>query len=272
MKTNLKKKALLPVVAMLVASVIALSGVSYAWFSLSETAKLTGIDVNVQSASGIKISAQDGNYSGWVTYDDIKAQAGNTIPKELIPVSTANEISFLAAVENKDDPSKLDITASTGNEYLKFNLYFNLDKAAEIYLDNGDGSKTEDGFANDGTASTLTYKSTEGNDLPKFARVGFVAPGSTTAVIWEPGKGTTSYKAVVKGAGTTAAPADVESATAVTTFEACGIANNAKLFDLPAGVSMVTVYVWAEGQDAECINANAGGNLLVDLGFSKIDK
>ena len=40
------------------------------------------------------------------------------------------------------------------------------------------------------------------------------------------------------------------------------------LFALGAGVTKIRVYVWVEGQDADCINEIAGGLFNVDLYFS----
>ena len=56
-KVKLVKKALLPAVIAVFCSLVALTSVSYAWFTLGNDASIEGMDVNVQAAEGIQISA-----------------------------------------------------------------------------------------------------------------------------------------------------------------------------------------------------------------------
>ena len=98
MKQNLRKKALVPAIAMVVASVIALSGVTYAWFTTGNTASVTGLDVNVQTANGIQISLDAASWRSILTADDLTNTAGKSnvaiqMPSnEIAPVSTAGNI------------------------------------------------------------------------------------------------------------------------------------------------------------------------------------
>ena len=105
---NFKKKALLPAIAMVLVSVIALTGVSYAWFTMSDTAEVGTLDIAVESAAGIQISADCTNFSSKIDLNKIKdATDGsdyntniNVIPTGAIyPVSTAGN---LVAVPNSN--------------------------------------------------------------------------------------------------------------------------------------------------------------------------
>ncbi|MCQ2399658.1 MAG: hypothetical protein MJ072_04040, partial [Clostridia bacterium] len=56
MKKSNFKKAALPVFAMLIASILSLTSVTYAWFTASTTATVDQIDVNVQAVGGLQIT------------------------------------------------------------------------------------------------------------------------------------------------------------------------------------------------------------------------
>ena len=100
MKKNLTKKALVPAIAMVVASVISLSGVTYAWFTTGNTATVGSLDVNVQTANGIQVSLDAQTWKSLVTADDIiNARDNATVPvsiqfpeDEIAPVSTAGYV------------------------------------------------------------------------------------------------------------------------------------------------------------------------------------
>ena len=56
-KKSLVKKALLPAIVAVMCSLLALTSVSYAWFTMGNEASVGAIDVNVQAAEGLQISA-----------------------------------------------------------------------------------------------------------------------------------------------------------------------------------------------------------------------
>ena len=69
-KRSLVKKALLPAIVAVLCSVIALTSVSYAWFTLGSTASVSDIDVNVTAAEGLQISADGTNWKSIMKLSD----------------------------------------------------------------------------------------------------------------------------------------------------------------------------------------------------------
>ena len=94
-KINLTKKAILPAIIAVICSVVALTSVSYAWFSLGDSATVETINVNVVATDSIQISADGSKYSGILSVNDLKASAltRNQFPTESIaPMSTAGNV------------------------------------------------------------------------------------------------------------------------------------------------------------------------------------
>lgn len=223
MKKNLGKKALLPAIAMVLASVIALSGVTYAWFTTGNTAQVDALDVNVATASGIQVSLDAASWKSTLTAKDFEnAVKSNNVTvqypmgnAEIAPMSSAG----LIAVDDKGEPngklamfygeinkdgtlySRQEVesnTTSAGN-FVAFDLYFKATSAQTLTMNMGDtmsfvkgvdlATKTEDGKVDETAIGT-----------EKAVRVAFVVMnGSTSSVadarankdvkevmIWEP--------------------------------------------------------------------------------------
>lgn len=144
MKKNLTKKALVPAIAMVVASVISLSGVTYAWFTTGNYAQVERLNVNVQAAKGIQVSLDAKNWKSNITVKDIidAVKAGGNIQfpydvtaesaTEIVPVSTAgyvDENGKLMMYKGELNNGKLTATkenevADFGGNYVAFDLYF----------------------------------------------------------------------------------------------------------------------------------------------------
>ena len=82
MKKNLVKKAVLPALVALICSVVALTSVSYAWFSMGNQASVEGVEMNVTSAGGLQISATGNatDFKSTLNVSDLKGATGNNFP------------------------------------------------------------------------------------------------------------------------------------------------------------------------------------------------
>ena len=210
---NFKKKALLPAIAMVLVSVIALTGVSYAWFTMSNTADVTGLDLTVKSASGVQISADCSSFSSLVTYSKIEAAGTkytnniNVLPEEVLPVSSSGKLAvsqngtytlqlYSGSVEADAsgnnvlktaalDDAAVKAAAVEERNYIAFDLFFqmsadrgiNLGKDTAITLTNTDratNSALRVAFVNLGNATTAA----DAKNLTGSA--------SSNLMIWEP--------------------------------------------------------------------------------------
>ena len=294
-KRSLVKKALLPAIVAVLCSVIALTSVSYAWFTLGNTASVESIEVNVQAADGIQISADALAWKSVLPVADLEAVATNQMPTaEINPVSSALKVvngkmeMYTGEVQSDGKTLKTSkITEAADGDFFAFDIYVKLDSAKEFQLDlessvvagataNNSEIAARVAFVNLGTASTA-------------AAAKELAGDAVSVFVWEPNakkhvqvfndipeNGT----AVEKYYGVKQA-SDALDMTDKTQFEeiaANQIAYDAdgkttvatKLFDLEAGYTKIRVYIWLEGQDVDCTNEISGGVFNVTLNFAVV--
>ncbi len=329
MSNKLKRKALIPALAMVLVSIVALSGVSYAWFQLGNTATVDKLDFKVQAASGIQISLTPTDATSWkstITADDLSAnvrgvgsstnaypcvEAGTEV--RILPVSTTGEVvdgqfSMYKGTILSKDVHNVDITldgklrsekeaqAGANANLIAFDLYIKADSAQMISLANGTGiarSTTSEkesemavrmGMINYGTAATPTAAVS----LSTEKSGGTNTLLSTGSFIWEPyatkhldstDTSVLAYKGLKKtGEGIdvsngVAIDADYLGANNVVTRTDLGDeitdANKADLVEIGAGITKLRIYVWLEGQDADCLNQISGGDLVASIVFER---
>lgn len=299
MKQNLRKKALFPAVAMAVASVIALSGVTYAWFTTGNTAQVTGMDVNVQTANGIQVSLDAEAWRSNITAGDIQeaiANGGaytgsaNQYPAgEIAPVSSAGNVvdgkmeMFYGEIQG--DGTLLSVKeveeerTSAGN-FIAFDLFVKSSSEQDLTLNIGDslsyvqGKSINNSNANAGAerAVRVAFLSLGNAEEPAAARA--LTGENVTPLIWEPnaatrasgvtGTGKLAYKGF-KAEFTGIAQENLTNAEATTveTFTA-----SQSVMSLKQGINKMRIYIWLEGQDVDCVNQISFGDFTTNLQFS----
>ena len=296
-KVKLVKKALLPAVIAVFCSLVALTSVSYAWFTLGNTASVESIDVNVQAADGIQISADASSWKSVLPLADLQGVEENEMPTgEIAPVSTGGVVAngkmqmFVGEVQNDGTTLKTTSQVESGSDtanFFAFDIYVKLDNAKDFQLDK----------------LSNVYAGNKANNSEIAARVAFVNLGTaataaeakalngdaTNVVIWEPNAkkhveaevgvanntAVSSYYGVIKenanGFNMTDGANDSTNLKLVDTeqyeYDANGTTAANTLFELGAGYSKIRVYIWLEGQDVDCTNNISGGNFKVDLKF-----
>ena len=199
MKKNLRKKALVPALAMALAAVIALSGVTYAWFTTGTTANVNNLNVNVQTANGIQLSLDGKSWKSTLTTDDLRAAITNAstiysgvciqLPSgEIAPVSSAGTVTggrmaMYLGEYNEDGTLKSALLtdkngAGDNYNYIAFDLFFKYSGNQPLSLNVGEGQSVVStiSIAADGTASQLTGAADMGTK--SAVRVAFVPMGS----------------------------------------------------------------------------------------------
>lgn len=297
MNKNLRKKALVPAIAMVIASVIALSGVTYAWFTTGNTAKVETLDVNVQTANGIQVSLDATSWKSTISGADIQeAISGSTQIQypigEIAPVSTAGAIEdgklqmFLGEY-NKDGTLKSVVAdesnRTSGGNFVAFDLYFKSSTEQTLTLKLGDTQSFVKGIDMTKEGKPATNIGTEkavrvafipiGNAATPAEARGLKADADSDVLIWEPNSGTRAAgiegtgKLDYKGFNTTfeAVAEDNlgDNVTAVTTFD-----SDYDIIKLKSGINKVRVYIWLEGQDVDCVNTISFGDFTVSLAFA----
>ena len=231
---------LLSAAGMLAISAAMLATSTYAWFTMSKEVSALGMNVTAQAESGLVISNSDKLVYG------ASATASNSTKVSLKPGSTADFVDWYhsqssdAATANTmsvDDP---DIGYTEGvidENYVKYQFYIRSSSPSAI------------------TASSLDVKSvsvtgaTTHQELSKSLRVG-VEIGNDKFIYAPVDNDTTAYKVwngtdITTTTVTPIASTTVSKATGTTTIPA----------NTEDGV-LANVYVWYEGEDAQCITNN----------------
>ncbi len=225
-QNNSARKKRLFSVFLLILSIVALTGGSYAWFSTNNAVDLVGVDIKVSPSSSLELStdATDGSWKKSIEIDDIKnadysygVTRKNSYPTMYRPVSTIGELDngyskfFLGHIAKrimggyKISAEAIEETDGSEGNLMAFDLYLRTAKSQTLQL-NLSGSSVE-----------YTKLETDKNDLQGIEnaiRVGFIIEGhalenepvssiqalktanSNDIKIWEPNDNVHNAKAV----------------------------------------------------------------------------
>ncbi len=248
----MKKRSLVAALAMLVVSAIVLTSSTYAWFATSSAAAVDKFSATVTNNSGsLTVQAAGTNAANNTKKTTLTSADFTGLATTLQPVSlyiedavSINKVAY--------DAAKFDtFTAATQNlEYLYYE--FNAE-----YINGGEATSavsitpeftTESNFCYgliaitvDGATSYYVYDAAGGSYVPvKALSNASVKDSNGNNIIDEADEG---YTASDMAASITTKATSTTSATALT------------LMSVDAGTTKtanIKVYVWAEGQDAQC--------------------
>lgn len=302
---NFKKKALLPAIIMVMVSVIALSSATYAWFTVGNDAQLGKLDVNVVAASGIQLSLDAATWKSSITTDEIKGVA--VFPTaEINPVSTnaktnaKGRLDFYKGEFNTDGTLTATLVEAPGEangvltpgaaDYITFDIYVKVNNAAKLYLNADSKVTSEDALGNIATRVAFVDQGYVAIDAKPVDAMKLAASGAK-AVVWEPNATTHAAEAIQLGRvvdggasvnpykGVKAPATDLPdepngnhtSLEAVTTTDSIGVKDSGLVAELEAGINKISVTIWLEGQDGDCVNTISGGDISTFLKFTKVD-
>ena len=185
-KTKRKnKRRLLLALLLLITAGVFLGTASFAWFTANQKVKISSIDVNVSTSSGITISADGSNWKSVLVNSDITeasttyTAAVNQLPQQLEPVSTACNVDsngrlemFLGNVTANETTGDFILSASqsvetnstTTGKFIAFDIFLKNENDETLYLT--DQSKVT--FLNSDTG------------IKNATRIAFVILGHTT--------------------------------------------------------------------------------------------
>lgn len=266
METKALKKQLGAAIAMVLVAAIALGAATFAWFVNNNAVTATGVDVSTSSSVPNLYIKSTGKTTDGMT-------AAGTNPTKLFPVSTNDANAFYetlhwttgtgdnavadeyqnALVHETDKTVYADYTFDLGVTNGKMNVYF----------DSSDAATTLAANAKMGTAGRFAIKFGEGNwtlfkvkgtDTQKGY---YTDQGATTGDYWVKQVGgtlkadTAQYADFSTYAGSVDAQGQVQATgkTALTTLDSANADNHGKV--------TVTVRVWYEGCDKDCVSENA---------------
>lgn len=287
-KRKRKRKNNMRNIVMLTLLCLALmAGATYAWFTLSNTAKVANLSLSVSDVTGLQIADADdsGNAKAYGAVLSIDTIAGKLLP------ATMTSDEKLMAPEYADDGSVNNVVAiadgdtlpknqKLGNYYQKYFYIKQMGTASTDYsivLKPATGrSSSTTPYCNDiskiaGTYAVSTVKSDAASMAAADVRVAlYTVSGSTEKLVsvYEPNSdytATTSNKALDSRASQA-----VKASTLTQKMDGTfGSAGSANILSLKGGTEQkMKLVVWLEGTDPQCVNEIAADTFAIQLQFA----
>lgn len=261
MKKSSRRRLLLSSVVMLLVAVFALGTATYAWFTNTTTAKADNAKVTVAAPSGLVIAAVEaGGTAPAASAYKSTINISSIASKSLTPVSGNVIDTGVTFYEAKVDADKkvTGITAADAANYIAIDIYAKLSASNKV-----DGVETAKSVNLTSIASTgntqgqvvrCAYYGYASETASKLAYVNF----GTAARSVNPVKATAAASAgiitddnfVIPSTFTEYVNSALEASVNFATATATGSAKYG------TATKIATIYLWVEGQDELCNNAN----------------
>ena len=293
MKTNSRKRLLVSSVAMLLVAMLALGTATYAWFTQNTSATTSNLSVYTSKSSSLEISKSTAVWGSTVDYEFAN--------KKLLPASTADGKNWFEAVaadeksfaSAKGEVKSISLTSGRNNSYF-FKEQLNIRNAGAAAVENVKikftigNSSTYDYLRvalvpTTGTGASVADSPETGKSFVNYVYANTSNNSSSTTGEGESAVTTYSKKygaiATVTGTGSTQTftttditPISGDATTGLVTIDVTGTGEKLDAYDASAGEDgydcrYYNLYVWFEGQDLQCYNANAGV-VVPDIQFS----
>ena len=269
MKAKSRKRLLISSVAMLLVAMLALGTATFAWFTNDTSATANQLSVKTVKSSELKLQSVANDWADTIHYG-----FQNQVLK---PASSADGVNwFKATAANKAAATaKTDSIASAGtysSTYHGIDGYVFMD---QLNIANFGGAAVNNVKINFTLSETQT---TSGAKYLRLALVPVSASAYNTTTMAAIPNGT-DFKDYVYAVGSDSADALTDTSVNVETVNATdasgasfsiAVANTlaGKASDATMGGAVYyNLYVWFEGQDSHCLDANAG-NAMPELSFS----
>ena len=288
---KLMRKLSISILAVVFA-VIAMGATTFAWFTLTNTAKVSQFKIDVTSAAGIELSVVNGVWGSTIDGSVIEGLSGVSGAR-LTAVTTSTGTSGFTTLNSLLENGTYDITtpAAAGSHYVEFtikvrsreiskNIY--IDSTATDITSTGKTWQPDTSFTIDGTP--ITQETDPFNVYASSsARMSFA--GANTVIYEDTSLGTSGMSFDwTKGAlNYYAAKMNYTNPIAITpvvtpyTVKEVGVAEGTviattanALDDDGWSETTIVVRIWLEGWDAECYNAIFSDTLQITIGFTTV--
>lgn len=280
-----KAKKIRSMIMMTLLCVLMMSAATYAWFTLSNTSKVSNMTMTVGDATGLQIADYtEGDTSG--PADATKWGAATTpvtLNGKLLPAHSANGIDFYEPEYDPDDGSVKAIKTAASDKKITSKTEENAEGYyAEhefwIRAQGADGGKTDvqltpgnnlqNGIYSESATGTFSLsKNVAADKILPSAAVRISLDNKGTATIFEPNNNfNTIATAVAQDKSNTAITSGTitqDNSTGVITPE------NNVVFTLDNNVATkIIVRLWLEGTDQQCGNEISSKDIVSQLAFS----
>ena len=273
--TKMRKKMLISSLAMLMVATVSLGSATYAWFTSSTTATASQINVKTIKSSELVISKLDKNWGTTVKYGVGFNGDTATDAKILMPVSTADGKSWYKATADantaytaKAGSASIVETSEKGNYY--FAQQLNVKNNGEADVENVtitfsiDNTSTKTGYyrialvpVTDNDENTTSLPDVTADTFFANKKVNDSDTLNTLTNVFGLAD-TDGYQALTGTDVSTNLSAKVKPNTASSVTVGTLKGTGATLKGDEKNAAYYNLYVWFEGQDIDCKDANAG--------------
>lgn len=292
-KSNNKSKVV-SALAMLLVSAVALSSASYAWFTMSKSVKVDGIQLQATAPDNVLIAKNSETVTSIDPYASSKTLAADSKDMYrggteinlnsndlLLPCSSTNGVSLYATEDINDDGSDKttdsdykEATVSTAEAakadeiyYVDIPLYILTTGSSDVNvaIDTKESTITAEGN------STNIYKAARFAvlDGTKDSNIGGTFEAYAT-LFGNPVESLQNTNEAKYADDNTATLLGSEGAGTAITLKGTGNEENAKNVSGKYEYKEVVVRVWIEGQNKACVTANADQKFNVNLVFKAV--
>ena len=302
---KLMRKLSISILAVVFA-VVAMGATTFAWFTITNTAKINQFEVQVTAGSGFEIAVTTvgGVPSAWkstITKAEVEDAIGNVVLKDLTSADGATfyPISEIGVDVNGTDDYKLGAAATDG--YAEFDIHFRSKAVGTVKLNMAETDITSEGKTKVADVA-FAEAYTAGESFTETSNVKAYAMNAARMAIIE-----SSIPVILEKAGATANVADtLDNTVGFGTAHAKGALayyiaknqigttsmdlsevgngpNTVKFLDTAYNTAVasigpekdandwytgkITVRIWLEGWDAECLNVIFSDTLQVKIQF-----
>ncbi len=281
MKRDLKKQKIVARIIMILSSIALFTTATYAWFALTNSPQVSQLTLKAGTSGSLQIcNTQSGTFGDSITLD---------VPSQtcLKPITTLNGTQFYKPVYGSDGVvSSIESSAIAGAELTKISNKTEADGGYIIQKTFYLKATTESMnnitdvdvrlVAPQGMASGTKITNSGSTHAAEAVRVSFTYNGKT--VILEPNAdaqvtGRTAQTALAGFANV----ATLKQSSSSFLFAPSGSntytqATSDELFRIPVNIAAaITVTIWLEGTDSDCINAIMGSLVSTQLRFISTD-
>ena len=297
-KIGKKWREIRSAVTMMCVMAAMLSTATFAWFTLTSSPTVTGMQMTATSQSGLLVATEN-TTSAYKNAITLATESDNM--KQLKPVTPhiedENNQGFYTPKYTGGTVSGYDSVISTYDGYVAVYKFWMKTDSAEtdnttvnVGLIGGSYDQTDLGLTNDvpnSSGTVVTKTSTDANDDANGAyavRIGLLPDGTDfeDMIIIEPNADGTFNNATT--AGTSNGMDTIEAAFATdVAFNKSGAIDNDKstadgsgntsgtLFTASSTAKEITMYIWLEGTDPQCANQIMADELAAQIQFTIIE-
>lgn len=260
-----------------------LSTATYAWFTLTDSPTVTSLQMTAATKGGLKISKTVGGpWESAIDLSDKTTVDGK--PFKLIPVSPSGA-GFSEPVYTGSNVTALNSKVLTTDDELKgvvakYEYYLKADDGTVgVGIIAGDPGQTGTMGVTGGVAnlagSLVRQRTGQDGDTAtmnaeRAIRIGFVVDGTSDMIIYEPNNGTGNTG--TKAGNSVTGPTSKVISNASGQITTGGSGNTSvKLFEVSDAGKKVTMYIWIEGTDDDCVDQIQTDGIEAQIQFTVVD-